>query len=959
MRSRARYFLPLILTLAIVVAIGLGWWSMRPGRLPGAPSPLPAGVAVKLTGYHEATFDEEGFLIPVVSSGGEIDICLRTPARVDTSQWQARLYTDRPPADGKGYQEPVHRLETTLCFRHRLSAELPSEAKLELCGEVLDRFDERGFRLPCQRLHYRADESDRQEVLTAMDAVLRSLPDRGLDEVLRELDGVAARARVAEFPFLALQIDLIAVYYLRRERTSKALASARQRLEGLPDWLDQPTALSWAAPVAYERALVELDDGWRLKAAWEHLSLADRLCHQVLHPMRFTVRMKQAEILARVGAVGDAIRRLSTALADCETTPCYAGLEPSAHGVLAWLIILDPQATDEDLTRAAASLEIALQGARSTEDVFEKANQLINRGYLEWRRGDDPRLSLIEARGLLDDASITDADAQRLNGWARLVAGLAALDAEDGDLAQASCAAARQHGQTRLAAWASSCLGQARRRQGDLEGARQAFQEALLHYEYATPGDLGQTFSLTPGGRADAFYRAARLSAEVGDAGEAWEILARLDSLTVNEALLQTCRAPNPTSAEEAELLRDLITLDSPAAGRRKLQRESVRRALRERLRDLLRRRPGCAEALRRWPDGPLQFRAVAVADEILLLRREPGGEVVIDKRNSMPRRQRQRLLGELAATLNDRRTADAAWRELMAPIARALVPSKPERLQPVTVFALHGELQSVPLAALPLPDGRRWLADATTVALRPSGVALARASSSTSAESLPLFVVDPRHDLPSGKVLSEIYRDLFPHARVLVGDDASLANLRRDLPTASWLHVDAHATYDPAFPELSSLLLADHPITLSELAALPVPLRFANLSGCGTGSWPITADSGRYGIAGLLSRLGVRWVVASRSDLPDRLASDFNHAFYRALKRVPQVPAAYERALAAVRERYPAAAWAALLLLSGGGQSEAHATPLEDRRSHAENLGAAGAARTVEERSAEVENEA
>jgi CHAT domain-containing protein len=141
---------------------------------------------------------------------------------------------------------------------------------------------------------------------------------------------------------------------------------------------------------------------------------------------------------------------------------------------------------------------------------------------------------------------------------------------------------------------------------------------------------------------------------------------------------------------------------------------------------------------------------------------------------------------------------------------------------------------------------------------------------------------------------------------------------------------VDAHARYEPAFPDLSAILLADGPVLGQELSAWAAGLELANLSGCRTGRAPVTADSGRFGMTGLLVRRGVPWAVGARAALPNALALDFNRAFYARLSEGAAVPDAYRIALAAAGERHPASHWAVLLLLHAeeGGQSRAARTP-------------------------------
>ena len=307
----------------------------------------------------------------------------------------------------------------------------------------------------------------------------------------------------------------------------------------------------------------------------------------------------------------------------------------------------------------------------------------------------------------------------------------------------------------------------------------------------------------------------------------------------------------------------------------------------------------------------------------MILLQRDRDGAVRLARRTELPRRRLRDLGDRVDEAMAGRRLDEAGWRDLVSPLAAALLPPDLERLEPVTAYSLHGPLQRVPVAALPLPpaatpDGHRWLGEATAVALRPAAVPAPPASRPTG--GAPLFVVDPRGDLASRSDLEGLYRTLFPGARVLAGEDATAAALLAALPDAAWVHVDAHGGHEPGFPELSALRMADRPLPMRELAGRPLTHWFVNLSACRTGRWPITADSGRYGIGGLLVRLGVRFVVASAADLDDRVAAEFNREFYRRVAGGDGVPDAYRRSLGAVSRRHPPPSWAPLLLLQGSG---------------------------------------
>jgi CHAT domain-containing protein len=422
---------------------------------------------------------------------------------------------------------------------------------------------------------------------------------------------------------------------------------------------------------------------------------------------------------------------------------------------------------------------------------------------------------------------------------------------------------------------------------------------------------------------------------ERGRAREAWTLLHELDGLGVREAAARCAGEPDGRPLElRQELVAQLIALELPAAGDRRAQRRATRRTLMERLQELERSHPRCAAQAVPLADAAPDYRAVPLEDEVLLLRRDASGQVTLYRRTALPRARLVRSIREVERMIAEREPDDRRWTETVAPLVAALVPAR-EDLGERTSFAMYGALQRVPLAALPLSEsgGGMWLADATVVVHRPAGAVTTPPVGSRPPAGAPLFVVDPSRDLSGGSELARFYERVFPGSQVLAGSEATRGALRERLPAARWLHVDAHVRYDPAFPELSSLQLADAPVGAIDLRPMSPSLEFANLSACRSGEWPVTADSGRFGLAGLLARHGVRWVIGTRADLADTLARDFNRAFYAELARGVTVPAAYHAALGQVLRIHPASSWAALVLLEAvpietGGQSAAARTP-------------------------------
>lgn len=930
-------------------------------------------VSVAPRGHQELRLRSAAPPEPLVVGREEpLGICLEAPPERDTSQWQARLWFDgrERPAD---VHPPAVRLGSTLCFDAALPPG-PLGEDLSLCGELRDGFDGATAPIPCMRFGIEEDAAPRAALMSSMRGILSRRERSTPAELVASLDELAARARSGSYPLAALRMDLIASYMLRRAGTPENLREAEARLAAAPPWLDEPAAASWAAQADYERATLALASG-RLEPAWTHLRNAEARYARVADPKLVTVVMKESEILARAGAVEEACRRLRLAIERCADAPCEPVLVPAAENTLAWLLLQDPDADDASLREAEALLERARSGPDPAKDPLEGANVVINVAYARTRRHEDPGPVLSEARRLLASAGPGGvARAEWLSGWLRLVEGERALDEGRSERAMGVCLAVAEGCESAiLAARAWSCASRALERQGRRDEAAGALRKAIFLHEHFASRGLGQSIALGPGQRADDYYRAARLEIDRGRPQVAWTILRDLDGLLAREDANLDCAGPpdDQTDRERDALLLRLVALEAPAPGARRAQREAIRVSLMESLQEMERRRPACESGRVQGPPRPadrgdtrdaarsddvgVMFRAFPLADEILVLGLSATGETHLYRRTRFPRKDLLRTTQKIRLSLDAHEPAGGrGWDALVEPLACALVPD-PTDLREVTTFALYGALQEVPLAALPLrhadasaprfgrqengvstggaPD-RHWLGDATVVAYRPSG-AVRLAASSPATGALPavrssagadaLFVVNPTGDLAAGAALGRFYRETFPRARVLEGPEATLDALRPRLSAAAWLHIDAHARYDPAFPELTELLLADGPVTARQLRTAD-SLQLANLSACGSGRWPVTADSGRFGLAGEFARRGAAWVVGTRADLPDALAADFNRAFYEELAGGAGIPQAYGHAVRRCRSSHPVTEWAALLLLQAeppGGRGE------------------------------------
>ena len=862
---------PARLALIAVVTAGCGV----------SPQPhVAAGLSPIFRGHRDVYGAATGAPRPwVLGRSAPIGFCVEASPETDTSQWEARLL-ERAPVP------PSVRLDTTVCFDAPIPEEL-RDGDHELCAEIRDRFDGSTRTLPCLAFRFDGDDG----ALRELDQRFRKTPmwDANLMEAL------ASDARSKGFVAFALRLHLISAYELRRTGLESNQLSAASFLAETPAWVEDPAGTRWAAQLEYERAALALDAYADPAACWGLLRSAERSFRLCGDRKWIAVAGKQAEVLSRAGAVSEGTARLRAALAACANAPCDPVLARAAQNTLAWLVASDPNASDDELNAA----EESLRKLEPPADDFEHANFLLNLGLLEERSGRDPSATLARARERSGTGPTLRA--RELRGWADVMAARHALRSGDPKRALALCLPVddpRQHTE-RLRAFALGTAARAERVLGRRDTAAEHFARALALHASTGTTKLKKDVPLAPGQRAEDAYEAARLEVERRRPDAAWSILGSLDA----EASEATRAPPG--------WVNDLVALEAPASTSRREQRDAIRWGALDRLLDNFRSRATGPPAPS--DDSAVDFRAFPLDDEVVVLRRTGPAAFAAYRRTPVSRRDLSRALAAARDAIDRGEPSDARWAEIVQPLADALVP-RPEDLGPTTVFALHGILQEVPLAAL--PSGSRWLGDVTTVVAHLAGGAPEGARQTASAEAV--VVSDPRGDL-----------GLPPTAaggRVLRGAAATRDALRDALARAPRLHVDAHARYEPAFPELSTIVLADGPVTGHELAAWGPAVTLANLSGCQTGRAPVTADSGRFGIAGLLARSGVSWVIGTRAPLQNDVAIDFNAAFYAALEAGRDVPVAYREASGHVRARHPASRWAVLVLLKG--QSPAGRTP-------------------------------
>ncbi|MEM7050016.1 MAG: CHAT domain-containing protein [Acidobacteriota bacterium] len=811
--------------------------------------PQELDVEITVRGHREVLEENGGGLVPWSIGRRSLGFCFDLPAELAGGEWEGLLvFGDRTA--GRGYAIPAATMGSTLCFDDPVPTGLP-DGSLAVCGRLVERRSGREYELPCREVQFRREDGIHEDLERRLRVIPAAHGSDGLEAMLEDYDASAREARDLRYPALAVRFELAAITALRQ---ADELARARQRSTRLPAWLDLPEASGLGSDAALEAALLELHKPSR---ALPLLRQAEQRGARVAHPGRVGAATARASLQAAIGGFREAQALLEEALAACDRSPCNATMQLRAQGQLGTLIALNPDADDHDLRAAERRLSRAL-GGLSTDAAPVRATELVLAlARIQLRLGRDAGPLLERARRLLETAGRRG---QRLRDEILLIAGLQALSEGRTGKSLEHCQRITVATRPTNVARALSCVAQALRAEADPRTAMQAFAAALERYEAAARDSATVE---DPAWRADDFARAARLAVELGQLPAAWGFLERLDNLTVGERHRAACRDRGGPCPPRAPATRQ-----------------------------------------------PVQFRAVALPEEVLLLRRQGDQDAVLERRTPLLRSELVRLLREGDAFLARRDEDTIAWRDLTAPLAEALVPAAPESLPEITTFALHGVLQRVPLAALGAGDG--WLADHTVVALRPVGLAPPPASPG----GPPLMVLARRGDGEDERYAAAFFQRSLPAATLLTSDDATGDAVARALPQAGALHFEGRGRFERAAPGASLLLLPDRPMSLAE--SLPGRLRFAFLGNLALPAWQPSEDSGEYGLGGLFARRGAAWVIFHLSPPDPQVARQLADGFYRALLEQRNVPKAYGAALRELRQQRPLADWARFILLQG-----------------------------------------
>jgi len=124
----------------------------------------------------------------------------------------------------------------------------------------------------------------------------------------------------------------------------------------------------------------------------------------------------------------------------------------------------------------------------------------------------------------------------------------------------------------------------------------------------------------------------------------------------------------------------------------------------------------------------------------------------------------------------------------------------------------------------------------------------------------------------------------LHPDAEVLQGRGATAAAVLAGLSGARLAHLACHGRFRADHPQFSHLALADGPLTVYDLAALPRPPRVLVLSACDAARCASAPGEELLGLAAALTTLGTRTLIAPVIAVPDEATAPLMADLHRRL---------------------------------------------------------------------------
>lgn len=249
---------------------------------------------------------------------------------------------------------------------------------------------------------------------------------------------------------------------------------------------------------------------------------------------------------------------------------------------------------------------------------------------------------------------------------------------------------------------------------------------------------------------------------------------------------------------------------------------------------------------------------------------------------------------------------ARALHARVMAPVldAHPAIVARATRLVVVPFGALH----ALPFALL--DDGDARLIERFELHLAPSAsIACMTVRARCGGDALVVGVSDASAPLIDAEVAAIAAR---LSARVVAGDEASIAAFRSAARGARVVHLACHGRFVPSLPSASGVRLADGWMPLRDIVELCLDADLVFLSGCETGRHAVDIGDELAGIARAFLAGGARRLVTTLWSVRDAAAVEVATRFHEGFSRGLRPSAALRAAmLASIRNRVHPSWWA------------------------------------------------
>ncbi len=309
-----------------------------------------------------------------------------------------------------------------------------------------------------------------------------------------------------------------------------------------------------------------------------------------------------------------------------------------------------------------------------------------------------------------------------------------------------------------------------------------------------------------------------------------------------------------------------------------------------------------------------LQYFVSATSVYVFVVTRDGFDAVAID----VPREDLERLLRRFQRQLVSHQTSDAAptmaegaqlraTRANLAAVHAVLIDPIADLLTTRrVVISPHGCLHGFPFHALPHDGG--WLSDELEIWYAPSASVFTYCGQHRHgrATGSPTVLALPDADAPGIEEDAAAVADaLGADTRLVLGEAATSDALREAARTSHVLHVATHGTYDSEESALSSIELADGPLTVYDAFDLDVRSDLVTLAACESGVAAVTRGDEVQGLFRGFLFAGAPRLLAGQWRIADQATSAFMRAFYGAARESGSWGSALRTAMRSVRAKH------------------------------------------------------